>query len=330
MKILYAIQGTGNGHVSRAREIIPYLKTYGEVDVVLSGTDSEVDIGHPIKFRLHGLGFKFGKKGGVDILKTIRHAKIFQFIRDIKNLPVHDYDMVIHDIEPVTSWACWFKNKPFLELSHQASFYSPNTPVAPGIHYGKYLMKFYVPKKHYVGFHFKAYDHFITTPVIRSEIRKQKPVEGDFYLVYLPAYSNAFLADILGRFDEKWIVFSKTIDNSVTAENIEFHAVSAEGFSEKLLHCKGLLTGAGFESPAEAIFLGKKLMCIPMHNQYEQKCNAQALEEMGIPIAHKNSEIIPKIEKWLESEHVLQINFPDNLEQTIAQIMTTYGHIQED
>jgi UDP:flavonoid glycosyltransferase YjiC (YdhE family) len=30
MKILYAIQGTGNGHVSRAREIIPIPKKYGE------------------------------------------------------------------------------------------------------------------------------------------------------------------------------------------------------------------------------------------------------------------------------------------------------------
>ena len=26
MKILYAIQGTGNGHISRARDIIPILK----------------------------------------------------------------------------------------------------------------------------------------------------------------------------------------------------------------------------------------------------------------------------------------------------------------
>ena len=33
MKILYAIQGTGNGHISRAREIIPLLQKYGELDI---------------------------------------------------------------------------------------------------------------------------------------------------------------------------------------------------------------------------------------------------------------------------------------------------------
>ena len=30
MNILYAIQGTGNGHVSRAREVLPTLKKNGQ------------------------------------------------------------------------------------------------------------------------------------------------------------------------------------------------------------------------------------------------------------------------------------------------------------
>ena len=29
MKILYAIQGTGNGHLARATEIVPYAKING-------------------------------------------------------------------------------------------------------------------------------------------------------------------------------------------------------------------------------------------------------------------------------------------------------------
>jgi hypothetical protein len=31
MKILYAIQGTGNGHICRAAELIPEFEKYGEV-----------------------------------------------------------------------------------------------------------------------------------------------------------------------------------------------------------------------------------------------------------------------------------------------------------
>ncbi len=44
MRILYAIQGTGNGHISRARDIIPYLQEKGAVDLLISGIQSDVDL----------------------------------------------------------------------------------------------------------------------------------------------------------------------------------------------------------------------------------------------------------------------------------------------
>ena len=37
MKILYAIQGTGNGHLSRAVDIVPELKKFGNLDLFVSG-----------------------------------------------------------------------------------------------------------------------------------------------------------------------------------------------------------------------------------------------------------------------------------------------------
>jgi UDP:flavonoid glycosyltransferase YjiC (YdhE family) len=42
MKILYAIQGTGNGHVSRAREIIPISKKKGDA-LKVTGTKIIID-----------------------------------------------------------------------------------------------------------------------------------------------------------------------------------------------------------------------------------------------------------------------------------------------
>jgi hypothetical protein len=55
MKILYAIQGTGNGHITVAREVIPILKRRAEVDILLSGTQVDVGLPFEIKYRLHGL-----------------------------------------------------------------------------------------------------------------------------------------------------------------------------------------------------------------------------------------------------------------------------------
>lgn len=75
MKILYAIQGTGNGHISRARDIIPLLEKKGELDVLISGTEADVDLGFPVKFKLKGMSFVFGKKGGVDLISHLQKSK---------------------------------------------------------------------------------------------------------------------------------------------------------------------------------------------------------------------------------------------------------------
>ena len=42
MNILYGVQGTGNGHISRSREIMRHLKARGHhVEVMISGRDPE-------------------------------------------------------------------------------------------------------------------------------------------------------------------------------------------------------------------------------------------------------------------------------------------------
>jgi UDP:flavonoid glycosyltransferase YjiC (YdhE family) len=42
MKVLYAIQGTGNGHISRARALVPELQKHCELDLLISGTESRL------------------------------------------------------------------------------------------------------------------------------------------------------------------------------------------------------------------------------------------------------------------------------------------------
>ena len=70
MKILYAVQATGNGHISRAMELLPYLNEYGEVDIFLSGANSSLDFNFPIKYRSKGLSLYYTCKGKLDYTKT--------------------------------------------------------------------------------------------------------------------------------------------------------------------------------------------------------------------------------------------------------------------
>src|SRR5579872_5176584 len=128
MKISFAIQGTGNGHLSRARDVYPELAKYGEVDVLVSGIQADVAIPFPVKYRLYGMSFIFGKRGGVDILQTAKKLKLFRLIKDIKELPVEQYDLVINDFEPVSAWACKRKKLPCISLSHQCAVLNRNAP----------------------------------------------------------------------------------------------------------------------------------------------------------------------------------------------------------
>src|SRR5688572_18501102 len=119
MKILYAIQGTGNGHLSRALDIIPILQKKGELDILVSGIQADLVLPYPVKYTFKGLSFIFGKKGGIDLLATYRKGNLKKLYKEVKSLPIETYDLVISDFDPVSAWACRMKHKPCIGLSHQ-------------------------------------------------------------------------------------------------------------------------------------------------------------------------------------------------------------------
>lgn len=325
MKILYAIQGTGNGHISRARDIIPVLLKLGELDILVSGTESEVELPYSIKYTFKGLSFVFGNKGGIDLLATYKKGKLKRLFEEVKNLPVEDYDLVINDFEPVSAWACRLKNLPCIGLSHQAAVINKKAPRPKKTDIvGMAILKRYAPVTEKYGFHFQEYDKDVFTPVIRSQVRQAEPKNNGHFTVYLPAYSDDRIMRMLELFpDKEWHVFSKKTQKQYTERNIHFYPVNNDAFIESMVNCEGILCGAGFETPAEALFLRKKLMVIPMKGQYEQQCNAAALKGMGVPVIkslkEKHSE---KIKNWIYSNRVISVEYPDNTEQIIAGIIS--------
>lgn len=325
MKILYALQGTGNGHVSRAREILPYLKQYGEVDILISGTQAEVGLQYEIKYQFNGFGFVYGSKGGVDFGETWNRFHMKQFYDDVKNLPVHQYDLVINDFEPVCAWSCKLRGKPSVAMSHQSAYLSPKTPQLKGFHWGKLIMNHYAPAKNHVAFHFEKYDDFIHTPVIRSEIRQQVTQNKGHYAVYLPAYSDEFILEQIRKIPHiQWHIFSKHSSQHYQKFNAEVFPIDNALFQQSLATCEGFLTGGGFEGPAEALFMKKKVLAVPMHHQYEQQCNALSLEKMGVPVIWKEADFSKKLKDWVNLEQIIMVDFPDETEEVVRKMIKKY------
>jgi uncharacterized protein (TIGR00661 family) len=128
MKIFYAIQATGNGHISRAAQLYPFLQKYGEVDFFLSGNNSTLNFPFPVKYRSKGLSLYYSKCGDLEYKKILTIIHLFSVYKTAQSLPMRQYDVIINDFEFITALACKLQKTKSIQFGHQASFQSSNTP----------------------------------------------------------------------------------------------------------------------------------------------------------------------------------------------------------
>ncbi|UEG49289.1 glycosyl transferase [Ferruginibacter lapsinanis] len=334
MKIFYAVQATGNGHIARAIELMPYLQQYGEVDIFLSGSNSSLDTSQklPVKYRSKGVSLFYSNKGGLDYWKMLKHFSPLKVFKEAKDLPVEKYDIVINDFESITSHACRMKNIPSVNFGHQASFMSDKVPRPKKKNFaGELILKKYAPARSYIGLHFEQYDDFILSPVIKNKILSARPADKGHVTVYLPHYSDLQLAKKLKNLkDIEFEVFSKRVKQKEVNKNITFLPIDNNGFNESMIHSKGIITGAGFETPAEALYLGKKLMVLPIKGQYEQLCNAEALKNFNVPVLEEMDALFSNsVKQWLDSEQK-KLTLQYSTESIVSKVIYTARGLRED
>jgi uncharacterized protein (TIGR00661 family) len=320
VKILYAIQGTGNGHLARAEDIIPLLSDYGKVDLFVSGAQADLKLSYPVKYTSKGLSFYFGTKGGINFLKTFKQNSSKDVYREIKKFPVENYDLVVNDFEPISAWACRKRGVPCVGLSHQSALLSPKIPTPKKIDpVGEWVLRNYAPVEKFVSFHFARYDTNIFTPVIRASIRQGKAEEKDHYTVYLPAYDDKKLVPLLAKIPlTRWHIFSKHARKPYHVGRLSVFPVDRTQFISSMTSSSGVLCGAGFETPAEALFLEKKLMVVPMKSQLEQHYNAAALKQLGVPVLKKaKGSNLDKIRQWIESGTRVEVQYEDTTAEAV-------------
>ena len=327
MNIFYAIQATGNGHISRAQQLYPYLKKFGDVDFFLSGNNANLNSSLPIKYRSEGCSLHYSKCGGLNYVDVLKNIKPFMMYKDAKSLPLEKYDVIINDFDFVTSLACKLKKLPSVQLGHQASFQSNLTPRPKKKSVlGEAILKHYAHATNHIGFHFDAYDSFIVPPVIKDEFINAEVQDLKHVTVYLPSFQEHCLLEAFNKLtDIQFHWFLGGIKEIKTVENITYYPINQAYFNKSLLTCHGLITGGGFETPAEALYLNKKLISIPIKNHYEQQCNAAALEKMGVSVLEDVDEQFADIvEKWYTQKNTNPIVKANNINETLQLMMDTY------
>lgn len=309
MKILYGVQGTGNGHITRARAMQVALNKKGiEVDWVFSGRERskffDMDaFGDYQVFK--GLTFAT-RDGKIDLIKTFAEASLGQVWQDVRRLEVSQYDIVITDFEPVVAWAAKKQGVPCIGLGHQYAF-DHDIPKAGHSVTSQAIMKWFAPVSLGIGVHWHHFNQPILPPIIESE--HAHSFGRDQTLVYLPFEKSDEVLGVLKKVDHAFIYHCADIEPGRYG-NVEVKGFSRAGFKESLFSTDGVICNAGFELASEALNLGRRLLVKPLIGQMEQASNALALTSLGLGQATERIDVT-SIQRYLIEAPVSQVNYPN-------------------
>lgn len=301
MRILYGVQGTGNGHITRARMLGPAIERQGiQVDYLFSGRDAEKYFNmEPFGTYETRTGFTFATEDGqVDLLRTIREAKLVEFLNDVRKLDLSQYDLVVSDFEPVTAWAARLKGKRSIGIAHQYAF----THKVPGRELSKLMhigIPIFTPVTDAIGLHWHNFTKSILPPMI-SPMDLELSFAPRKVLVYLPFENTKRVVEFLHTWQSYDFHLFADVEEEYSVGSVTVHPLSRENFKRCLASCAGVFTSAGFGVCSEAIQAGKGLLVKPLAGQFEQAANAAALERLSFG-SQINSFDDLKFEHWLSS-----------------------------
>jgi uncharacterized protein (TIGR00661 family) len=308
MRILYGIQLTGNGHISRSTIIINKLKDLGhQVDVITSGSGHNLSLPN-IKYKFKGLTLQ-QTKGQINWIKTILKSKPIRLIKDIR-LDVSQYDLVISDFEPISAWSAKLSGVKSISICNQMSIIINNNDW----NISKVFMKYFAKCDHLIGLDYESSDN-IFQPIF--DIQMDQVESDNFYLVYLPYLNSSDLLNILSGANFKIY----TNDDIIGKDNIEIKRINKDEFMFDLTHCKGVITHSGFSTTSETLILNKKLWSIPIVGQYEQEINAHKLSKMGVYTGRLSKD---NLSYWLNDCDSINYKWSDPIDSIIKKIIHIY------
>lgn len=310
MRVLYGIQGTGNGHLARARALVPALKAAGlDIDYLFTGRRREDYFNMELfgDFACYpGLSL-VTERGRLDHWRTATQNDFTGFWRDMRHLDTRQYDLVLSDFEPLTAWSAKLAGVRSVGISHQCAF-TYDVPRVQGFAASRLLMQSFAPVATRVGLHWHHFQQPVLPPLI--EPLAAADVQGDKILVYMGFETVPDIVEFLRPFtDFRFLVYAR-VEAPIEMDHILVKPLSHTAFHHDLADCFGVISNAGFELASECLALGKKLLVKPLLGQFEQLSNALALQALrrGTTMQSLDQRVL---EKWLRLPGHPRIDYPD-------------------
>ncbi len=322
-RIFYSVCGEGMGHAIRSSVILEHLtKKY---DVYIFSSERAYEF----------LNSKFDNVFEIGGFNTVYENNVVRtkktFFKALKANPTNlkegynvlykeckriKPNIIISDFENYSSMLSKIMNIPLISLDNihmltQCEYdYPPNHRA--DMLTAKAVTKSYIlrPKRHIItSFFYPPLKHPKMTalypPVLREEIMKLEPVEGEHVLVYQTAESSINLMEELKKLDYKFIVYGFNKDE--VDENLTYRSFNEEQIFEDMRTAKAIIVNGGFTMISEAIYLKKPIYSTPAHKNFEQILNGFYVEKLGFGEYHDKLDV-KKIESFLDNLDKYQEN----------------------
>jgi len=311
MKILYGVQGTGQGHISRARAMAKALAEWNvDVTWLFSGRPREelFDM-QPFGNFLHRRGLTFKTLSGkISRFGTLTENNLPGFLRDVRQLDLTRFDLAVTDFEPVTAWAARRAGLRSIGIGHQYAL-NDHAPRTGQDWISGQLLRHFAPAETALGLHWHPYADNVLPPIL--DLPQLQLENAGHILVYLPFENQDSITGLLQRFPrQSFIQYSPGLE-AVELANVRRNPTNTNRFKCDLASCAGVICNSGFELISECLQWGKPVLTRPLAGQTEQLSNALALERLSYATTcvELSEELL---DCWLHNpQNIPQIHFPD-------------------
>lgn len=227
-------------------------------------------------------------------------------------------DVVINFFEPMAGWAYlrYAPAPPLVCVAHQYMFMHPAYRFPPGRPVSRMMARAFARSTAFRADRCLALSlypaesptpqHPVMPPLLRPQLFDQPLGRTEpFFLVYLV---NSGYADEVIRWhdahpevrlhcfwDRPGAATVETYDDTLT-----FHQLDDTKFLSLMARCQGLVSTAGFESIAEAMYLDKPVQVVPVEGHFEQWCNAFDTVRAGAGIRSTRFDLT-RLQRYLQS-----------------------------
>lgn len=326
-KIALSCSGEGRGHVSRVLALSKPLKRKGyelsfwcpeTVSPLLRNAHPDAEIINvpllALKKNRHTIDYPGTLRANAEQIKGRAHIITgLAFLLSQKGIAA-----LISDFEPFTVHAAHRSGIPVLNLNHPGivrTHFSLRSEALAARAVARLMMP-------------RAQETILCSfynghvgPIIREEIGRLTPQEGDFHLVYLKPEFKEGLTAALNRFP---------------GEAFRCYPNPQGNFLQDLAECRSVIAPAGHQMISEALVLGKPVLAFPQRGQYEQKLNAKMVALSGRGLHGDAADPVRGLEEFLNNldrfpgkpARGIRFSFRDSTAEAVSRIenfLAAYG-----